>query len=245
MPLKDDYETTKHNTYYFNHAFFYCRGRAYSFPPGEIPLQLGVVGLNQGESQFVGIQNAVGNRYTVNSSPNTSALLGIGYFVPGPSKTAPFLDLGLNVFYIFESTVKGTVVQELVNSNLAYQYDVTHIPIYAMAKTHWGDPYGPINLIADAGIGVNILKTSDYKESELFAPSQLDNAFSGETSTQFSATLGAGLRLNKLFDGMPVDISYRYFYLGKGELNKNNNQIVNNLSTGNIHAHALVISFVI
>ncbi len=69
---------------------------------------------------------------------------------------------------------------------------------------------------------------------------QLDNIFTGRTTTTFSATVGASLRLKQVFGELPLECGYRFFYLGKGKFNVSSNQVLNSLETGDGYANAII-----
>ena len=93
------------------------------------------------------------------------------------------------------------------------------------------------------GVGPNIITTSGFNETSLDnGVTQPDNIFSGNTDAVLSATVGAGIQFNNVFAHAPLNISYRFFYLGEGHLARANNQVLDSLSTGDNYASALVIS---
>jgi hypothetical protein len=148
----------------------------------------------------------------------------------------------VNAFYLGQTSVQGDIVQEHLFTNLAYKYDIQNVPVYAAAKALIYTNNPAYILTVDMGIGPNFLLTSGYKETPLNNYTNLDNAFTGATTTTFSATAGIGLRVNNILGQMPVECGYRFFYLGQGNLAKNNDQLINTLNTGDTYANALVCS---
>lgn len=87
------------------------------------------------------------------------------------------------------------------------------------------------------------MKTKRYSEASLDGGITIpDHAFSGHTSTEFSATAGIGIRMNNLAYGTSAELGYRFFYLGQGNLQSRTNQILDQLKTGNCYANALVLT---
>jgi hypothetical protein len=213
-------------------------------PQAKFLLQVGGFNATQGKSQNVAITGLIGDRFSVTKQNDQNVLLGLGYFIPGFERNPYHVLFGLNAFYFAPTTVKGTIYQEHMFNNLSYQYKTTSYPIYLAAKglidTH-NDRY---TITVDAGLGPNILSTSQFSESSLDGITLPDNAFKGNTSAVFSATVGVGVQFNKVFGQKPLECGYRFFYLGQNNFNKQTNQI-SNLSTGNIYVNALMCSVLI
>lgn len=100
----------------------------------------------------------------------------------------------------------------------------------------------PTNLFAitfDLGLGTNFILTSDLHETSLDNGVTIpDNIFEKSSSVAFSTNTGIGVQFNTKF---PIEYGYRFFYLGQGRLNKVNNQILDNLNTGNSYSNAIVL----
>jgi hypothetical protein len=172
--------------------------------------------------------------------------VGLGYFLDAQEKESFKMSYGINAFYLAKATVKGSVIQENLFENLSYHYNVTHYPVYVVAKSTIQTKLQKYAFTVDAGIGPNFIKTSGFKENSLDGGITIpDNAFSGHTSATFSATAGAGVKLNQFFGEAPLECGYRFFYLGKGNFNKDTNQLLNTLSTGSNYANALICSITV
>lgn len=213
-----------------------------SFSPRTAVLSFGAFNAYQGKVQnstFLG--NLTGNTYTLIQHKDQNLLLGLGYFFNKELSPTTLLSYGLNAYYLAKTQVTGSVLQEGVFENLAYQYRVSHLPLYAMIKGTFnkGKQY---EFILDAGVGPNWMTTSDYSEHSLGFSTNSDFAFRGHTSTTFSATAGAGFRVDNIIGHLPLECSYRFFYLGTSKLPSNNTEIISSLSTGHGYAHALVFS---
>lgn len=210
---------------------------------GTIPVQVGFFAPNQGQSQNVDIQGLIGNQYTVNHNQGTNGLVGVGYFVDGLEKDRVQLSYGLNGYYFGPASVTGTIIQEHLFTNLAYRYQIQNTPIYFAAKAKVKNNSEKYNIIFDAGIGPNFMRTSQYTEASLTDYSvAASNSFASKNNVAFTAMGGVGLRLNNVFGKAPVECGYRFFYLGQGRLGINNNQILNAIKTGDTYANALVCS---
>lgn len=97
-------------------------------------------------------------------------------------------------------------------------------------------------LIVDIGIGPNFMKANGFQEYSLNGISQPDAPFPGHTTTTFSVTAGAGIKLNHGIDSIPpLTCGYRFFYLGQGQFNNNSGQL-NSFKTGETYANALLCS---
>lgn len=216
---------------------------------GEAVLQLGGFTTTQGKSQHVDIEGLIGDTFKVKKSTAQNLLVGAGYYLHGfdvdmgscGRADASFL-YGINAFYLLPTQVKGVVVQEDLFTNLSYKYSRANYPIYLATKAliHFGACQ---ELTIDLGIGPNIVATSGFKEKSLDDGITLpDHIFTGKTTVVFSATAGLGWRLHHLFGNFSLEINYRFFYLGEGELKKVNNQIENRLRTGNSYGNSLFVS---
>lgn len=208
-------------------------------------LQVGWFAARQGKSQHVNIQGLVGDDFKLHKSTDQSVFVGAGYYFDGLNLGCTKLLYGVNAFYLTPTKVKGKVVQENLYTNLSYHYSRTNYPIYLSAKglVHCNCNY---DIVIDLGIGPNIIRTHNFKEYSLDGGITIpDDIFSSKSNVAFSATAGLGCRFNKLLGCLSFEISYRFFYLGEGKLKKANNQVKNNLRTGNSYANALCLSFTI
>jgi opacity protein-like surface antigen len=221
--------------------------QAFSFskPPGHVLFEVGEYQSNVGESQNIGMATLVGDRFIANSNHNnTHAMFGIGYLFDGIERDRYGVDFGINAFYFQKARVTGTIFQEHRDPNLGYYYDVTNIPIYLATKSHIKLPQSDnVVVTLNAGIGPNIVKTQDYTDYNISSSifTLPDHAFTGHTTTVFSAMAGVGLQFN-ILQHTSAELGYRVFYLGEGYLQPTNNQVLNKLETGHTLAHALVIT---
>ncbi|QDQ39780.1 hypothetical protein E3226_004925 [Legionella geestiana] len=208
----------------------------------SVPLQGGFFGVSQGKSQQINIDGLVGNRYTVEDNGQMSGLAGVGLYFDAWSRERMHFSYGVNLFYLGETHVRGNIIQEGVFTNLSYRYSIENLPLYAAAKAIIDMDNPRYAVTMDAGVGPNFMRLSDYRETPLIASVTPDNAFGRANTTTFSAMAGVGLRMNNLIGALPVECGYRFFYLGKGNLHRVNEQYLDTLSTGNTYANALVCS---
>lgn len=208
---------------------------AFDLTQGQKVLQLGGYLNHSGKEQFIGIEDLIGDRFTVSKHHDGNLLVGFGYLFNHPVKETVQLSYGINAFYLTKTYVKGQVIQEDLFENLAYQYGISHFPIYAAAKASINN-----GITFDTGIGINILTTRSFQEKSLDGMTLPDHAFSGHSQATFSAMAGFGLKMNNVFGRAPLECGYRFFYLGQGEFRKQTNQLLSNLSTGPTYANALV-----
>lgn len=212
---------------------------------GGPTLQLGWFTATQGKSQHVNIEGLIGDDFKVRKSSDQNIFVGIGYYFDGLEidYIAPTSILfGINAFYLAPTTVKGRVVQEGLFTNLSYHYSSTNYPIYFAAKAliHCGSQG---ELVIDAGIGPNFTYAHHFKERSLDGGiTNPDHIFSNHCAATFSATAGIGWRIDQFLGNLPLEVSYRFFYLGEGKLKKANSQVKNNLYTGNSYGNALCVS---
>ena len=207
---------------------------------GEGVLHLGWFTSKQGKSQHIAIEGLIGDDFRVSKSTDQNFLVGVGYYLKGYDTCQVNLRYGINAFYLAPTRVRGDVTQEDLFTNLSYHYSRTNYPIYFAAKAliPCGSAYA---IVVDLGMGPNIMRTSHFKERSLDGGITLPDAhlFSGKSSVVFSATAGLGWRMNSFFENHSLEINYRFFYLGHGELKKGNDQVINTLRTGNSYANAL------
>jgi hypothetical protein len=215
------------------------------FNPREavIPIQVGMFWTSPGTSQQINIQDLIGNHYTVDTGTDRNVLVGLGYYINGLQKEGMDILFGVNAFYLAHNDVKGTIYQEDLFPNFGYRYRVTNYPIYlAMKAIIFNNENSWYNLTFDAGVGPNIIHTSDYREFILDPNTIPDDTFSGKNTTAFSATAGIGIQFPHVIGNIPFECGYRFFYLGKGKFNSENSQIINNLTTGTQYANAVICS---
>ncbi len=218
---------------------------SFDLKQGHAVVQLGGFISSPGKSQHIDIVDLIGDQFTVTNHQNSNALVGLGYFIDGPVQPAFNLAYGINAFYLGKTSVNGNIIQENLFTNLAYRYDISNLPIYAAAKATIPTKNSRVAATLDAGIGPNFITTRNYRDSPLDNITLPDNAFSEHTQTTFSATAGIGVKINRVFGEHPLECAYRFFYLGQGQLAKNNSQLLNTLNTGNTYANALLCSITV
>ena len=152
---------------------------------------------------------------------------------------------GINAFYLAKTDVTGNVIQENLFTNLSYKYNLTHYPVYVIAKSTIKTKFPQYALTIDTGIGPNFIKADGFQENSLDGITIPDNIFSSHTSTTFSATAGFGVKVNQVFGSAPLECGYRFFYLGQGNFNIATNQVLNTLKTGSNYANAIICSMTI
>ena len=102
---------------------------------GHAVLQLGGYWSIAGSQQQINIQGLIGDKFTVTQKNGSNGLVGWGYFLDGPEKEHFKMAYGLNAFYLPSAGVEGNVIQENIYTNLAYHYQLTNYPLYAVAKS--------------------------------------------------------------------------------------------------------------
>ena len=212
---------------------------------GHATIQVGGYWSNPGYTQHINIQDLIGDEFTVTDHNSNHGLAGLGYFIDGQEKSFFKISYGVNAFYLAKTTVTGNVIQENLFTNLSYQYNLTHYPIYAIAKSTIQTNSTKYALTIDAGIGPNFMRTTGFKEDSLDGITIPDNIFSSHTSTTFSATAGLGVKINRAFGPTPLECGYRFFYLGQGNFNMTTNQVLNTLNTGSVYANAIIYSITV
>lgn len=212
---------------------------------GMIPIEGGVFASSVGEAQHIGIQGLVGNQYTANTNHATNGLVGVGYFLEGLDKERFKLSYGVNAFYLGNMSVQGLIAEEHFVNNLSYSYNIANLPVYLAGKATIKSKSEAYNFFVDAGIGPNFMRTSHYHETPLNNFSMPNSFFSEKNTVAFSAMAGVGLRVNNVFGTRPLTCGYRFFYLGKGEMQRNNSALLNTLETGTAFANAVTCGVVI
>lgn len=208
---------------------------------GHALIQLGGFGSTQGASQHINIEGLIGDAFAVTKRGDGNALVGLGYFIDGKGMGSLAMSYGINGYYLARTSVSGTVTQENLFTNLSYGYHLTHYPVYAMAASTIPLKSTKQSITLDVGIGPNFMQAGGFQEASLDNGVTLpDAAFSGRTTTTFSATVGLGIRINNVFGKVPLECGYRFFYLGQGHFNTETSQLQNTLSTGNAYANALL-----
>lgn len=219
---------------------------SFSLKNGHALLEGGVYFSSQGSAQNIYIQDLLGDHFSVTKSSDTKAFFGIGYLLNGPEYKKFDLSYGINAFYLPTAHVQGEITQEFLYSNLAYNYGVNHFPIYAEMKADIKTHTDKMNVTLNAGIGPNFMSTTGYNDWSIDdGETYPDHAFNGRTTTQFSATAGIGLKMNHLLGNFPVEIGYRFFYLGSGSLKRRTTQLLNELQTGTDYAQSIVLTVII
>lgn len=213
---------------------------------GHTIIQLGGYWSIQGKAQHINIDGLIGDDFTVTSGKDRSGLVGIGYLIDGQEKDLFKIAYGINAFYLAKTGVSGNVVQEGFFTNLFYGYHVTHYPVYAIVTSTIHKKLFKYALTIDLGIGPNFMHTSNLQEHSIDGGITIpDNAFSGHTTTAFSAMTGVGIKFNNFFGSAPLECGYKFFYLGQGSFTKKTNQLLNTLNTGSDYANAVMCSITV
>ena len=214
----------------------------YSFKDSRFVLQAGMFEAWQGSAQNINIAGFVSDRFTIKRHYDDNYLLGVGYFIPTMNCDQYRLMLGVNAFYLAKTQVKGSVIQENIFNNLAYQYNITHYPLYLDAKL-LTNILGKNDITLDVGAGPNFFHTNHFYETSLDGGITIpDYIFYGRTRAVFSATAGVGILFNHVLGCIPLELSYRFFYLGHNTLSTHTDQVLNKLKTDNSYANALMLS---
>lgn len=215
---------------------------------GQFALQLGAAFTNAGESKQVGINGLIGDYFSVHSNDDTTAIVGLGYYVKGPACPLADTRIGINAFYIPDANVSGIVTQERIFNNLSYNYDITSYPILLDVKTEFHTRSTMFTPTLDVGIGPNIMSLSKVNERSLDGGVTLpDNILNGNTTTTFAASVGVGVKFNqlKLPYHASAECGYRFFYLGSSSFDKANGQVQNSMSTGNVYANTVLCTLAV
>lgn len=198
----------------------------------------------QGETQHIGMQDLIGDTFSVTHDHDNNTLLGVGYFLDGQQWNKVQMSYGINAFYLAPTTFSGDVTQEDLFTNLSYSYSVTHFPLFLVAKTAIYLNSPQYALTFDVGVGPNFMKLYDFHENSLDGGVTIpDQPFSSNTNTTLSATFGVGIKMDRALGQLALECGYHFFYLGEGNFKINNNQILNSLKTGNTYANAIQCSF--
>ncbi len=215
---------------------------------GQFALQLGAAFTNGGEANNVGINSLIGDHFSVTSQDDTTALVGLGYYVNGPTYAWANTRIGANVFYIPDANVNGNVTQEAIFNNLSYSYNITSYPILLDAKAEFRTNNTMFTPTMDVGIGLNVMQLSGFSERSLDGGvTTPDHIFNSNTEATFAASVGVGVKFNqlKLAHNATAECGYRFFYLGSGNFDKANGQVLNTLSTGNVYANAVLCTLAV
>lgn len=212
---------------------------------GHAILQLGGYWSVAGSKQHINIQDLIGNEFTVTNKDDSNGLVGLGYFIDPVEMVKFNLSFGVNAFYLAKAGVSGNIIQENLFTNLSYHYYLTNYPVYAVAKSIIKTSSSKYNAILDVGIGPNFMQAQGFKESTLSSNTLPDVIFSSHTTTTFTATVGAGLRINKIIGQAPLECGYRFFYLGQGNFTTINSQVNNSLKTGQVYGNAVMCSIIV
>jgi hypothetical protein len=207
------------------------------YAKSDIVVDIAYADQHLGQSQHVNIVDLIGNDYTVNQSRQSNVMVGLSYYRPYVSA---FSDLhflyGLNLAFFNTNQIQGDIVQENLFSNLSYSYNAIHLPIYASLKTQvksW---------VLEAGIGPNIMFLYNYHENAIQPSSIPTRTFLSNTAVTFSANAGLAYQFPTSFLRHPIELGYRFFYLGKGQFSPSSNQVLSALKTSNIYVNTLVFS---
>ena len=211
----------------------------------HVVVQLGGYWGSQGLAQDINIKGLVGNQYTLTNNNSGNGLFGLGYYIDGPDKDRFQLGYGINGFYLSTTPVNGTIILEHFLTNFNYSYDIQHIPVYMAAKAIIKNNHQKYNMTLDAGIGPNFMRVSNYNESPLTDGALAKANFAAHNNVTFSAMAGVGVRLNNTFGQAPLECAYRFFYLGQGQMQINNNLYQNTLKTGSTYANAILCSITV
>lgn len=210
---------------------------------GHFIFALGGYQGTQGETQHIDMQDLIGDTFSVSHDHDNNVLLGLGYFLDGQHWNQVQMSYGINAFCLAPTTVSGYVTQEDLFTNLSYSYKVAHFPVFLLTKTAIYLNSPQYALTVDFGVGPNFMKLYNFHENSLDRGITIpDQLFSSNTNTTFSATFGAGIKVDRALGQLSLECGYRFFYLGEGNFTIENSQVLDSLKTGNIHANAVQCS---
>lgn len=215
-------------------------------------VQVGAYSLHQGSAtQQVDINGLVGDNFVVTNNNNWNALVGVGHYLAGQHTQYADLYYGVNAYYLAGVNNTGNVIQEDLYTNLAYSYRITNWPIFFgfrakikhLNKKFMHDKLDGI--LIDLGMGPDIIHTSGFGETSLDnGITEPDHIFSGRTGVSFAATAGIGIRFNHLLNFAPVELGYKWMYLGPVNF-KNLTQQTSMFNTGNNYVNSIVFTVII
>lgn len=212
----------------------------------ELIVQFGGFFVSEGKTQVINAVSLRGNQYTVNQNTQSNALFGVGYYLDGILRDRIDVKFGVDWLYMPSTSVSGFIQQEQTFQNLSYRYHVRNMPLYLSAKAKYKDAKDRYDYIFDIGVGPNFIRTNGYSESSLTSftiPN--NNAFTGHNNVALTAMVGLGMRVYNVFGKNPLECGYRFMSLGEGQLQKNNNQVLNALSTGHGYANSIVCGVIL
>ena|SRR3990167_5759250 len=207
--------------------------------------QAGIYQGTQGKQQYIHVPSLIGDVFNVSKNRDTNGLLGLGYYLDGQQsiafKKSYKMLYGLNLFYLAQMKVSGTITQEDAFTNLSYDYYVSYLPLFLMARSMIQTNSPKYDVGVDLGIGPDFMFLTKFTEYPINSGTVPSSPFKDTMSICPAATFGLSLKVNNLVYSIPVEIGYRFFYLGKGSFN-HTNQVSSSLNTGNTYANALIFS---
>ncbi len=207
---------------------------------GYLMFELGGFNANQGISNHIGIVGAIGDDFTVTKANNQNVLFGLGYYRDAYIQPHYTMQYGVNAFYLPQTAVEGNVIQEGLYTNLTYRYYITNFPVYLDGKILLPIENTKLDVTVDIGIGPNIMYIDKFTEASI--EGLPDQIFGSNTKVTFSATLGVSIKFKNVYKTIPIEVGYRFFYLGSGSLSTTNSQATNSLNTGDNYAYAFIVS---
>lgn len=213
---------------------------------GHFLVEIGGYAAVQNKNQRIELQhNLAGHHYTVTSHNQGGGLVGLGYFLNAPKVKGFPMSVGVNAVFLGQSSVGGYILEGGDQRNASYHYRLQSTPVLFEAKTLVKTRSDKFKLALEAGIGPNFMNASHYSEIPLNQVSSPVDAFSESTTINFAATVGAGIRFHDAPGQLPLELGYRFFYLGQGAYAINNSQVLSAIKTGDYYAHALVFTVTI
>lgn len=198
--------------------------------------------INQGANQSVLINEGFGDYFSVTHNNNVGAgIVGAGAYIDSLELETDFFTVQYTAtsFFIPQTTITGFVTQEGLVTNLAYGYDIAYLPSFIGLKITDKPIDRAYHGTFDVGVGFDVIFTNNFGETSLTPYTVTDNFFSGRhRSYSFDATLGVGLKVQTGL--VPIEIGYRFFYLGQGTLPSSNTLVLNPLLTGHNFANAVI-----
>jgi hypothetical protein len=196
---------------------------------GHAVMQLGGSLSFTGKTQTNGFQDLICDNFSGPKQSRGNVVVGLVYYFTGQHSAQLDSSYGINALNLAHTRVSGGITQYHSLTNLAYRYDISHLPVYAMAKLNIHLNSDRYSFTVDAGIRPDFLKTSHYQDSPLDNMTLPDNAFAAHTDTMFSATLELGVKADHVLGQLPLECGFLFFYLGQGKLLRNLDQLLDTL----------------
>ena len=172
-----------------------------------------------GQNQTINIDSAASDYFSVNHTNSNTGIVGAGFYLDNLElRNKRFtVQYTATAFYLPVTRIFGSGTLGETASNFTYDFSVGYLPTLFGLKFTDKPVEKPYHVTIDLGLGFDTLFVSGFHGTNVVPPTVPDY-FAKNTDYSLAATAGVGFKVYPSAYSIPIEIGYRFFYLGQGHL---------------------------